>query len=177
MLDYGRNFGLPTAVMRMSCIYGPRQLGSEDQGWVAHFILRALAGEPITIYGDGKQVRDILYVDDAVNAYVATWRNIGRVAGRAYNLGGGPANAVSLLQVIRHIEHLLNRPVHLHFAPWRPDDQPYYVSDTKLLHRTLALPEPVGWRTGLAALLRHLADSRGLRVPGPRLRAADAVVA
>lgn len=80
--DFARSFDVPTCVMRMSCIYGPRQLGTEDQGWVAHFVLRALAGEPISIYGDGQQVRDILFVDDAVNAYVAAWRNIGRVSAR-----------------------------------------------------------------------------------------------
>ena len=100
VLDYARSFGIPTAVLRMSCIYGRRQLGTEDQGWVAHFLLRALAGEPITIYGDGRQVRDILFVDDAVAAYIAAWRRIGAVSGRAFNLGGGPANAVSLLQLL-----------------------------------------------------------------------------
>lgn len=164
VLDYGRNFMVPTAVMRMSCIYGPRQLGTEDQGWVAHFARRALADEPITIYGDGRQVRDILFVGDAVNAYVAAWRDIGRVAGRAYNLGGGPANAVSLLQVIGQIEALLNQRVALRFASWRPDDQPYYVSDTRLLRRTLTLPEPLHWREGLAVLLQHLSapDAHGL---------------
>jgi CDP-paratose 2-epimerase len=177
VLDYGRNFGMPTAVMRMSCIYGPRQLGTEDQGWVAHFAMRALAREPIAIYGDGKQVRDILFVDDAVNAYVAAWRNIGRAAGRAYNLGGGPANAVSLRQVIRQLELLLDRPVELHFAPWRPDDQPYYVSDTRLLRQTITLPEPLDWRAGVAALLRHLAKSAGVPMPRARRRTPAAVVA
>lgn len=177
VLDYGRNFSLPTAVMRMSCIYGPRQLGTEDQGWVAHFALRALAGQPIAIYGDGKQVRDILLVDDAVKAYIAAWRNIGKVGGRAYNLGGGPANAVSLLQVIHHLELLLDRPVKLQFAAWRPDYQPYYVSDTRLLHRTVSLPEPVDWRTGIATLLRHLEQLPELPVAPSRRRTASAVVA
>ena len=78
VLDYARSFGLPTAVLRMSCIYGPRQMGTEDQGWVAHFLIRALRGEPITIFGDGRQVRDILYVDDAVDAYLAAWRRSAR---------------------------------------------------------------------------------------------------
>ena len=101
VLDYARSFGLRTAVLRMSCIYGPRQLGTEDQGWVAHFLLRALARRPITIYGDGRQVRDVLHVDDAIGAYIAAWRRIEAIAGRAFNLGGGPANAVSLLQLVR----------------------------------------------------------------------------
>ncbi|MFL5166367.1 MAG: NAD-dependent epimerase/dehydratase family protein, partial [Microvirga sp.] len=99
VLDYARSFGVPTAVMRMSCIYGPRQMGTEDQGWVAHFLIRALDGEPISIYGDGRQVRDVLNVADAVEAYVSAWRRIDAVQGRAFNLGGGPANAVSLRQL------------------------------------------------------------------------------
>jgi nucleoside-diphosphate-sugar epimerase len=90
VLDYARSFGLRTAVIRMSCIYGRRQMGTEDQGWVAHFLIRALEGQPITLYGDGKQVRDILDVDDAVNAYLAAWERIDQVKGRAFNLGGGP---------------------------------------------------------------------------------------
>src|SRR5690606_24091152 len=99
VLDYAHTFGVPATVLRMSCIYGPRQLGTEDQGWVAHFARRALAGEPITIYGDGRQVRVLLYVADAVEAYLSAWERIETVAGRAFNLGGGPDNAVSLLQV------------------------------------------------------------------------------
>src|SRR5690349_5083366 len=91
----------------MSCIYGPLQRGSEDQGWVAHFLIRALADEAISIYGDGCQVRDILFVDDAIEAYLAAWRRIGSLQGMAFNLGGGPANAVSLLQVIGMIEGTL----------------------------------------------------------------------
>ena len=97
------SFGLKTAVLRMSCIYGPHQFGTEDQGWVAHFLIRALRGEPITIYGDGKQVRDILHVNDAVAAYRAVLGAIDRVSGRAFNLGGGPANAVSLRAVLDEI--------------------------------------------------------------------------
>ncbi len=154
VLDFARSFDVPTTVMRMSCIYGPRQLGTEDQGWVAHFVLRALAGEPISIYGDGRQVRDILFIDDAINAYVAAWRNIGRVSGQAFNLGGGPKNAVSLLQLIDYIRQTTGRRVDLQFAPWRSNDQRYYVSDTRKVRATLALPQPRDWRSGVAALLR-----------------------
>ncbi len=155
VLDYAHSFGLRTAVLRMSCIYGERQLGTEDQGWVAHFLLRAIAGEPITIYGDGRQVRDILYVGDAVDAYLAAWRNIGKVAGRAYNLGGGPANAISLVQLIERIEAMLGRPVDVGFAAWRPGDQRYFVADTTAIRRDLALSAPLGWRPGLARLAAH----------------------
>jgi CDP-paratose 2-epimerase len=164
-LDYARSFGVPTAVMRMSCIYGPRQMGTEDQGWVAHFLIRALQGEPISIYGDGRQVRDILDVSDAVEAYLAAWRRIDAVQGRAFNLGGGPGNAVSLRQLLRYIEDLLGRPVDLSFSDWRAGDQRYYVSNTRRAAQELGLRAPVPWRTGVAALARWLADERGLHGP------------
>ncbi|MFZ5718080.1 MAG: SDR family NAD(P)-dependent oxidoreductase [Pseudomonadota bacterium] len=170
VLDYARSFDLPTCVLRMSCIYGPRQLGTEDQGWVAHFLIRALRDEPITIYGDGRQVRDILFVDDAVEAYVAAWRRIGDISGRAFNLGGGPANAVSLLQVLRRIEELAGRTPAVEFAQWRAGDQRYYVSDTTAVRRELALPEPRNWREGLADLAAWF--SAELR---PAARATEAV--
>ncbi len=160
VLDFGRSFGLPTAVMRMSCIYGRRQLGTEDQGWVAHFLIRALRGEPITIFGDGCQVRDILDVSNAVDAYIAAWQRIGAVAGRAYNLGGGPANAVSLRHILAYIGTLIERPVKAEYAGWRPGDQRYYVSDTGLATRTLGLSAPLSWRAGVAALARAFGENR-----------------
>src|SRR3712207_5136647 len=101
--DYARVFGLRTAVLRMSCIYGPRQFGTEDQGWIAHFLLRALHGEPITIYGDGYQVRDALFIDDAVAAWLGVLDGIDRHKGQIFNLGGGPNNAVSLREMMRLI--------------------------------------------------------------------------
>jgi CDP-paratose 2-epimerase len=164
VLDYARSFGVPTAVMRMSCIYGPRQMGTEDQGWVAHFLIRALHGEPISIYGDGRQVRDILDVSDAVAAYLAAWRRIDIVQGRAFNLGGGPANAVSLRQLIGYIEDLLGHPVELTFSDWRAGDQRYYVSNTRRAALELGLRQAVPWRTGVAALAHWLAGERGLKV-------------
>ncbi|MBV9705353.1 MAG: NAD-dependent epimerase/dehydratase family protein [Methylobacteriaceae bacterium] len=160
VLDYARSFGVPTAVMRMSCIYGPRQMGTEDQGWVAHFLIRALADEPIGIFGDGLQVRDILYVSDAVEAYVAALRRIDAIGGRAYNLGGGPANAVSLVQLIAHIEALLDRHVEVAFHDWRAGDQRYYVSDSRRVREDLDLPMPVPWRKGVARLMRWLREER-----------------
>ena len=156
VLDYARSFDLPAAVMRMSCIYGPRQMGTEDQGWVAHFLIRALRGEAITIFGDGKQVRDILYVDDAVNAYLAAWRNIERVKGRAFNLGGGPANAVSLRTLIAFIEGRLGRPVETRYEAWRPGDQRYYVSNAQAAEHELGLRQPLPWREGVARLIDWL---------------------
>jgi CDP-paratose 2-epimerase len=159
VLDYAHSFDLPTCVMRMSCIYGPRQMGSEDQGWVAHFLIRALAGDPISIYGDGHQVRDILYVSDAVDAYIGAWRNIEAVKGRAFNLGGGPANAVSLRSLVDHIERLLGRKVDLTYEDWRSGDQRYYVSNPAAVQAALGIGGPkVDWRSGvrqLAAWLRQ----------------------
>lgn len=130
VLDYSRSFGLRTTVFRMSCIYGPHQHGNEDQGWVAHMARSAMAGQPITIYGDGKQVRDVLFVEDLVDAFALARRNIGKLSGRAFNIGGGPGNTVSLLELIRRLEELLERRVELSFDAWRVGDQRYYVSDT-----------------------------------------------
>jgi CDP-paratose 2-epimerase len=158
VLDYARSYDLPTCVFRMSCIYGRGQMGTEDQGWVAHFLIRALQDEPISIFGDGRQVRDILDVGDAVEAYMAAWRNMDRVRGRAFNLGGGPANAVSLTQLIGHIEQVLHRPVEVSHGDWRKGDQRYYVSDPSLARRDLGLREPLDWRRGVAALATWLAD-------------------
>jgi CDP-paratose 2-epimerase len=165
VLDYARSFGLPTAVLRMSCIYGPRQMGTEDQGWVAHFLIRALQGQAISIYGDGRQVRDILHVDDAVEAYMALWRQIGRVSGRAFNLGGGPSNAVSLRQLLSHIRELVGRDVKLDFSDWRAGDQRYFVADTRRAHAELGLKPAKAWRQGVAELAAWLAEARGLKLP------------
>ncbi|HUZ14410.1 MAG TPA: SDR family NAD(P)-dependent oxidoreductase [Caulobacteraceae bacterium] len=156
VLDYARSFDLPACVLRMSCIYGPLQQGSEDQGWVAHFLMRALAGEPIRIFGDGRQVRDVLCVSDAVQAYVGALQRSESVRGRAFNLGGGPANAVSLLQLIGHAQRLLRRPIQIEFAPWRAGDQRWYVSDASRARQALGLGEPVDWRAGVASLLQWL---------------------
>lgn len=172
VLDYARSFDLPTAVLRMSCIYGPRQMGTEDQGWVAHFLIRALDGEPITIYGDGRQVRDVLHVGDAVRAYIAAWERIERVKGRAFNLGGGAANAISLRQLIGHIEHLMGRRVDVSYGDWRAGDQRYYVSDTRVARAVLDLPEPLEWRRGVATLAEWLRVERGGVVAAKSVEAA-----
>ena len=169
--DYARSFGIPTAVMRMSCIYGPRQMGTEDQGWVAHFLISALEERPISIYGDGRQVRDILHVSDAVTAYLAAWERIETIAGQAFNLGGGPDNAVSLRQVLTYIETLVGRPINLRFSDWRAGDQRYYVSDIRRATSVLGLPTPMPWQQGVADLAAWLSEARGVAtLPGPGLR-------
>jgi CDP-paratose 2-epimerase len=170
VLDWSRSYGVPTAVFRMSCIYGPRQMGNEDQGWVAHFLIRALRGEAVSIYGDGMQVRDVLFIDDAIEAYCAAWRQIGAVSGRAYNLGGGPANAVSLLQVLGRIEEITGRHIHRDHADWRAGDQRWYVSDTRRAACDLGLQPARSWRRGLAVLADWLRDEDHARQPAEALR-------
>jgi CDP-paratose 2-epimerase len=144
VLDYAQSFGVPATVFRMSCIYGPHQFGTEDQGWVAHFLIRALSGEPITIYGDGRQVRDILYVDDLVEAFLGAWARIGAVRGRAFNIGGGPRFTISLLELLAAIERLHGRRPDVRDGAWRAGDQRYYVSDTR------AFTEATGWQPRVA---------------------------
>ena len=168
VLDYARSYGIPACVMRMSCIYGPRQLGTEDQGWLAHFLYSVRAGHPISIYGDGRQVRDVLYVDDAVDAYLGAWSRIGQVSGRAFNLGGGPANAVTLLQVLHRIGELTGRTPDLRFSDWRPGDQRYFVADTTRVRAALGLGAPLPWREGLARLASWIeAEQRTLETVAP----------
>ncbi|WP_128927165.1 NAD-dependent epimerase/dehydratase family protein [Bradyrhizobium guangxiense] len=157
--DYARVYGLQTVVMRMSCIYGPRQFGTEDQGWIAHFLLSAIRGKPLTIYGDGHQVRDALHVSDAVTAWLAVLDRIALARGRVFNLGGGPANAVSLRELIDHIAELTGREIAYGFADWRPGDQPWYVTDTRALSTALGWTPQVSVAEGLHSLHAWL-DSR-----------------
>lgn len=172
VLDYARSYGLASMVFRMSCIYGPRQFGTEDQGWVAHFILRALRNEPITLYGDGKQVRDILFIDDLVDAFLLAQQNAGKLAGRAFNIGGGPANTISLLDLLDRIEALQGRRPATTFDAWRTGDQRYYVSDTR------GFEQATGWRPkvrapeGIARLYEWLQAHR--KPVAPALRAVHA---
>ncbi len=135
--DYSRIYGLRTVVLRQSCIYGPHQFGIEDQGWVAWFALRSLLGQPVTIYGDGKQVRDVLYVDDLIEAFDAAIQQIDRVAGKVFNIGGGPANTLSLLELISLLEKMSGSKVDHTFDDWRPGDQRVYISDVRCAQRDL----------------------------------------
>jgi CDP-paratose 2-epimerase len=160
VLDYAKSYGLPTAVLRMSCIYGPRQFGTEDQGWVAHFLLQALAGKPITIYGDGRQVRDILHVSDAVAAYRAVLADIGEVAGLAFNLGGGPRNAVSLKTLLGEIACILGYETPLRHEEWRRGDQLFFVADTRRIEAALGWRARIGWQEGVRDLAGWLSQNR-----------------
>lgn len=133
--DYARIYGLPTVVFRMSCIAGPRQFGNEDQGWVAHFLYSVLENRPITIYGDGFQVRDVLHVHDLVDAMLKVRSHLDVCRGNVYNVGGGPSRAISILEMLRAIEKESGIPVRLDHGGVRPGDQPLYVSDTSKLER------------------------------------------
>jgi CDP-paratose 2-epimerase len=170
VLDWARSYGVPATIFRMSCIYGPHQMGTEDQGWVAHFLIRALRGEPVSIYGDGRQVRDVLFVDDAVEAYCAAWQRIGAISGKAFNLGGGPPNAVSLRQVLGCIEEITGRQIHRDHADWRAGDQRWYVSDTRRAARELGLRPALPWRRGITVLADWLREVHGAGVPAEALR-------
>ncbi|MCX7682387.1 MAG: GDP-mannose 4,6-dehydratase [Anaerolineae bacterium] len=139
--DYARIYGLKTVVFRQSCIYGTRQFGVEDQGWVAHFCIAARLGRPITIYGDGKQVRDVLWIDDLISAYEAAAAHIDIAAGQIYNIGGGPENTISIWAGFGPLlEKLAGHPISVSYATWRPGDQLVYISDIRKAEREL------GWR-------------------------------
>ncbi len=166
VLDYARSYGLRTAVFRMSCIYGPRQFGTEDQGWVAHFLIRALKGQPITLYGDGRQVRDILFVEDLVRALRLAQACMERVSGEAFNIGGGPARAVSLLEVLDAIGALVGHRPEVSFEAWRTGDQRYYVSDTRKFQAATGWAPRVEVREGIARLHAWLEEM--LEEPAPR---------
>ncbi|MDR0182625.1 SDR family NAD(P)-dependent oxidoreductase [Lysobacter arvi] len=163
VLDYARSYGLPAAVFRMSCIYGPHQCGNEDQGWVAHFLKRALHREPITLYGDGRQVRDILFVQDLADAFIRCQARMSELAGRAFNMGGGPANALSLREVLGFITALIGRAPRIEYGPWRVGDQRWYVSDTQAFQGATGWTPTVDAREGIARLHDWLVDSM---VPG-----------
>jgi CDP-paratose 2-epimerase len=150
--DYARVFGLRTAVLRMSCIYGPRQFGTEDQGWIAHFLRQAVQGKPIVIYGDGLQVRDALHVSDAVAAWLAALDRIDAIGGGVFNLGGGPGQTVSLIELLDLIGELRGTMPRVRFADWRPGDQPWYVSDIRAVSRALGWQPRVDLRAGLRTL-------------------------
>mgnify|MGYP005847405243 CR=1 FL=1 len=160
--DYARIYGLPTVVFRQSCIYGQRQFGNEDQGWVAHFVISAEFGRRITIYGDGYQVRDVLHVDDLVAAFDLAVAGIDRVGGGVYNIGGGPGNAISLMWLLRLLEEELQRPVEIGFGDWRPGDQRVYVSDIRKAGAELGWSPRIDARSGIRQLVRWVRENRGL---------------
>jgi len=162
VLDYARSFGLPAVVFRMSCIYGPRQLGNEDQGWVAHFLIQALQNNEVTVCGDGCQVRDVLYVGDLVEAFLLARRNMATLAGRPFNIGGGPGNTLSLRELIQLLGDQHGLQLATHPAPWRTGDQRYYVSDIRRFFEATGWQPRVSPGAGIERLHDWLRDRPGL---------------
>jgi CDP-paratose 2-epimerase len=161
-LDYARIYGLKTVTMRQSCIYGPRQFGMEDQGWIAWFTIAALKRKPITIYGNGKQVRDVLHVKDLCRAYEKAIFKQKQISGEALNIGGGARNTLSLLELIQFIESELKIRLNLKFSSWRPGDQPLYVSDLRKSKKMLGWKPIVSTKQGLVEIIRWTQDHASL---------------
>ena len=159
-LDFARIYGIPATSFRQSCVYGPRQFGVEDQGWVAWFAIAALLGRDVTIFGDGKQVRDILHVNDLLRAYEAAVLAPDKVAQQAFNIGGGPENVVSLLDIIEMLETRLGRKINLRWADARPGDQHAYVSDIRKLKTVLGWKPEIGIKAGIRQLVEWVAQNR-----------------
>ena len=162
VLDYARTFGLPAVVFRMSCIYGLHQMGTEDQGWVAHFLIRALERKPIVLYGDGMQVRDLLFVEDLVDAFLLAQANIHTLAGQAFNIGGGLGNTISLLELLDMIAALHGEKPKTRLEEWRPGDQRYYVSNTRKFKAATGWAPKINVHQGVERLYKWLLESRGL---------------
>jgi CDP-paratose 2-epimerase len=152
VLDYAHSFGIRATVFRMSCIYGRYQLGTEDQGWVAHFVRQAMKGDAITIYGDGKQVRDLLYAGDLVRAMRLAQENMAVCSGAAFNLGGGFENSTSLLELIAQLRQLIGGPIKIEWGPERLADQRWYVADTSKIRNALGWSPTTSIKQGLKAL-------------------------
>ena len=183
--DYARIYGIPTVVFRMSCIAGPRQFGTEDQGWVAHFLYSALQASPIVIYGDGRQIRDVLCVEDLLRAFDAVRVSQKNTAGQIYNVGGGLENTVSLLELMDEIKTLTGRKLQYETCPMRPGDQLVYVTDFAKLRRDTGWHPQIGLRQTLEKMYAWWKRNRELvaapavaeRVPGPALEQVPGVAA
>lgn len=160
--DYARIYGIRSAVFRQSCIYGPRQFGIEDQGWVAWFTISAVLGRKINIYGNGKQVRDMLHIDDLVDAYLLAVEQSEEMDGRIFNIGGGPAYTRSILGLVHQLERQLGHQVPVEFFDWRPGDQPVYISDITKAERELGWKPKVDPETGVAQLTQWVQENQSL---------------
>ena len=156
VLDYARIYGLRTIVFRQSCIYGSHQFGVEDQGWIAWFAIRALRRLPVTVFGNGRQVRDVLHVDDLIAGYDRAIAAIDRTSGRAYNVGGGPSNTLSLLELVDQLEAQLGYRLTYRFDDWRPGDQRVFVSDIRRAAADFGWAPAIDPATGISRMLAWL---------------------
>ena len=171
--DYARIYGLKTVAFRQSCIYGTRQFGVEDQGWIAWFCIAALTGQPFTIYGDGKQIRDALWVDDLVDAYERALERIDTVAGEVFNIGGGPALILSLNELVKMLGRALGREFDPPYADWRPGDQRVFVADTGKAQRMLGWAAKVAPDEGVEKLIDWVRENQALFTQRPLTIAAS----
>jgi len=162
MMDFERIYGVPTVVFRQSCIYGTHQFGIEDQGWLAWFAICALRNEPVTIFGDGRQVRDTLFIDDLNEAYDLAVRNIDATRGRAYNIGGGPANTLSLLELVAMLRDTFGLTLDPMSGDWRPGDQLVYVSDVRRAETDFGWKPRTAPRQGVEQMISWLLENRAL---------------
>jgi CDP-paratose 2-epimerase len=161
--DYSRIYGLRSVVLRQSCIYGPRQFGVEDQGWVAWFVIAAVMGRPVTIYGDGKQIRDLLHVYDLSDAYDLAIQNIENVKGDVFNLGGGPENTMSIWTEFGPcLEKLLGKPVSVAYGDWRPGDQKVFIADIRKAGKILGWKPKYDVDKGLKQLFDWVSANKNL---------------
>jgi CDP-paratose 2-epimerase len=161
--DYARIYGLRSVVLRQSCIYGPRQFGIEDQGWLAWMIIAAVTGRKITIYGDGKQVRDVLHVDDLLNAYDAAVEKIEVAKGQIYNVGGGTRNVMAIWAEFGPIlERLLGKKIEVARADWRPGDQKVFYADFRKAQRELGWEPKIDLEEGIERLFGWVKENREL---------------
>jgi CDP-paratose 2-epimerase len=160
--DYARIYGMKTVVFRQSCVYGTRQFGIEDQGWVAWFCVAVATGRPFTIFGDGKQIRDALWVGDLIDAYGQAVEQIDAAAGEVFNIGGGSANTMSLLELVARLETAFERPLRPSFADWRPGDQRVFVADVRKAGRLLGWTPRVSVSQGVDRLIGWVKENRGL---------------
>lgn len=161
--DYYRIYGLKTIVFRQSCIYGPRQFGIEDQGWLAWFLIAITKNKQITIYGNGKQVRDALYVDDLICAYDMAIKNISKTKGQIYNIGGGTKNTISIWKEFNPIlEELFGKRISVKSSDWRPGDQPIYISDIRKAKKDFGWVPKVNIKQGTNNLYNWIQDNQEL---------------
>jgi CDP-paratose 2-epimerase len=159
--DYSRIYGLDTVVFRQSCIYGPRQFGVEDQGWVAWFIIATMLGKPITIYGNGKQIRDLLFIDDLVRAYEQAYSAGKKTFGQVYNIGGGYKNTMSVWSDFRPIlNSLFRKEIVANKAPWRPGDQFIYISDNRKAYHDFGWKPQVNVNSGIRKLFDWVMENK-----------------
>jgi CDP-paratose 2-epimerase len=159
VIDYSRIYGLKTVCFRQSCIYGINQFGVEDQGWVAWFTIAALLGKGISVYGDGKQVRDVLFIEDLIAAYMAAVEHSDQISGKVFNIGGGPANTLSILELLAHLESRAGKKLKVSFEDWRPGDQKVFVADVRKAQADFGWQPKISVSQGIDKLSSWAADN------------------